>query len=175
MEGRVWFGGRHLRAALEGAGEQGFLAIHQRRPTEDQILVGMHCSGAQDVVIGGFIQVLREVGLAVGRPGGRTGREKHFQEVVKGERSISTMRLGHFSEGKTSSKRIQVVVARLTTWVVAVSMRSRNRSGSTQRAKKSPVKDARHDIHGMTEGAGTRSRGMTRIAKKRSLSRMGRL
>lgn len=46
----------------------------------------------------------------------------------------------------------QVVVARFTTGVVAVSMLSRNRSQSTQRAEHSPAKDDRHDIHGMVEG-----------------------
>lgn len=45
-----------------------------------------------------------------------------------------------------------MVVARFTTGVVAVSMLSRNRSQSTQRAEHSPAKDDRHDIHGMVEG-----------------------
>lgn len=155
-------GGRHLRAALEGAGEQRFFAVHQRGPTKDHILFGMHRSCAQDVLIRRFIQVLRELSPIAGRLGGRAGRKKHFQKFMKRERSITTMRLGHFgTNGEFETTR--VVVARFTTGVVAISMFSRNRSQSTQ----SPAKDACHDIQGMAEGAGTKKRGMTMKSAKK--------
>lgn len=80
VEGSVWFGGRHLRTGLEGAGEQRFLLGGEGGSCENGLIVMVQRSRVNDMLmIGRFVHVLGHVGLVVARSCGRVWRDEHLE------------------------------------------------------------------------------------------------
>ena len=64
------FGRRHFGAALQGASKKGFLAFSNCGSRKDPAIVGVYRFGVEDMLIGGFVEVLTQFALLVSGPGG---------------------------------------------------------------------------------------------------------